>query len=167
MFTIIYAIKRESLWTSREHANLGRTIGCSIAQQLQKPRTEIKVRVKNVENGTGTKQRALGENDRRPRDQHRCLQGYVQERYQYPVISSALVDSIQPALARSYVANVVACQDHEENALQKLNVIMQQDSTPLRGGHGLRCPVRDQWQSRMSLSVHLVSPRETNGLACA
>ncbi|KAJ7504621.1 hypothetical protein B0H11DRAFT_1905236 [Mycena galericulata] len=49
----IYDIRDKVRVIADQHANLGRTIDCSIVQHLQKLRTEINAHIKNVQNDTG------------------------------------------------------------------------------------------------------------------
>ncbi|ETW82528.1 hypothetical protein HETIRDRAFT_433553 [Heterobasidion irregulare TC 32-1] len=151
---VYYGIRDKTRVIADQHANLGRTIDSSIVQHLQKLRVEIKAHIKNVQNDTG-----------------KLATGVAKERELSSKLVSELATNISifkntPLSVTSksdpYVANVAVFrqlqkQVHEENALQKSIIIMQQNSAHFEEGivRAIQSAWQtfDEWQSRMSSSV--------------
>ncbi|EGN99320.1 hypothetical protein SERLA73DRAFT_54341 [Serpula lacrymans var. lacrymans S7.3] len=151
---IYYGIRDKSRAIADQHANLGRTIDSSIVQHLQKLRSEIKAHIKNVQNDTGK----LATSVAKERE--------LSTRYVGELSTSISVFKNTPMNVNSksdpYVSNMAVMrqlqkQVHEENALQKSIIIMQQNSAHFEEGivRAIQSAWQtyDEWQSRMSSSV--------------
>ncbi|KAF9231231.1 hypothetical protein BU15DRAFT_68513, partial [Melanogaster broomeanus] len=155
---IYYNIRDKTRVIADQHANLGRTIDSSIVQHLQKLRTEIKAHIK-ARMSTKTSSYTL------------ILSTAVEQRELSARMIGDLATSISifknnpmsvtaksdPYVANMGVARQLQKQVHEENALQKSIIIMQQNSAHFEEGivRAIQSAWQtyDEWQSRMSSSV--------------
>ncbi|KAF8835672.1 hypothetical protein BDN67DRAFT_1072312 [Paxillus ammoniavirescens] len=151
---VYYNIRDKTRVIADQHANLGRTIDSSIVQHLQKLRTEIKAHIKNVQNDTGK----LATNVAKERELSAKMIGELSTTISIfkntPMNVTAKSD---PYVANVGVARQLQKQVHEENALQKSIIIMQQNSAHFEEGivRAIQSAWQtyDEWQSRMSSSV--------------
>ncbi|KAH7884879.1 hypothetical protein F5I97DRAFT_1812689 [Phlebopus sp. FC_14] len=151
---VYYNIRDKTRTIADQHANLGRTIDSSIVQHLQKLRTEIKAHIKNVQNDTGklatsvAKERELS--IRVIGDLATCISIFKNT-------PMNVTNKTDPYVANAAVARQLRKQVHEENALQKSIIIMQQNSAHFEEGivRAIQSAWQtyDEWQSRMSSSV--------------
>ncbi|KAG6369876.1 hypothetical protein JVT61DRAFT_13340 [Boletus reticuloceps] len=136
------------------HANLGRTIDSSIVQHLQKLRTEIKAHIKNVQNDTGKLATSVAKERELSAKMMGDLSTSVSIFKNTPMGVTAKSD---PYVANVAVARQLQKQVHEENALQKSIIIMQQNSAHFEEGivRAIQSAWQtyDEWHSRMSTSV--------------
>ncbi|KAI5122512.1 hypothetical protein M0805_005240, partial [Coniferiporia weirii] len=151
MQDIYYGVRDKTRAIADQHANLGKTIDSSIVQHLQKLRTEIKAHIKNVQNDTGK----LATNVAKERELSTRLVGELAKNIAVFKNSPMTVSSKDdPFVANNAVARQLQKQVHEENALQKSVIIMQQNSAHFEEGivRAIQSAWQtyDEWQSRMN-----------------
>ncbi|KAF7972243.1 hypothetical protein HWV62_18660 [Athelia sp. TMB] len=151
---IYYGVRDKTRIIADQHANLGRTIDSSIVQHLQKLRAEIKAHIKNVQNDTGK----LAASVARERELSTRLIGELGTNIAiFKNTPMGVTAKSDPYVANSAVARQLQKQVHEENALQKSIIIMQQNSAHFEEGivRSIQSAWQtfDEWQSRMSGSV--------------
>ncbi|KAH8118154.1 hypothetical protein DFH11DRAFT_1503741 [Phellopilus nigrolimitatus] len=151
---IYFGLRDKTRAIADQHANLGKTIDSSIVQHLQKLRTEIKAHIKNVQNDTGK----LATNVAKERELSTKLVAELGKNIAVfknsPMTINARDD---PFVANTSVERQLQKQVHEENALQKSIIIMQQNSAHFEEGivRAIQSAWQtyDEWQSRMNNSV--------------
>ncbi|THH14235.1 hypothetical protein EW146_g6077 [Bondarzewia mesenterica] len=151
---VYYGIRDKTRAIADQHANLGRTIDSSIVQHLQKLRTEIKAHIKNVQNDTGK----LATNVAREREVSSKFVGELSTNVSvFKNTPLHITSKTDPYVSNVAVVRQLRKQVHEENALQKSIIIMQQNSAHFEEGivRAIQSAWQtfDEWQSRMSTSV--------------
>ncbi|KAH7929232.1 hypothetical protein BV22DRAFT_136463 [Leucogyrophana mollusca] len=151
---IYYNIRDKTRVIADQHANLGRTIDSSIVQHLQKLRTEIKAHIKNVQNDTGK----LATSVAKERELSGRMIGELATNISiFKNTPMGVTNKTDPYVANMAVTRQLQKQVHEENALQKSIIIMQQNSAHFEEGivRAIQSAWQtyDEWQSRMSGSV--------------
>ncbi|KIJ62998.1 hypothetical protein HYDPIDRAFT_188870 [Hydnomerulius pinastri MD-312] len=151
---VYYNIRDKTRVIADQHANLGRTIDSSIVQHLQKLRTEIKAHIKNVQNDTGK----LATSVAKERELSTKMIGDLATSISvFKNTPMSVTTKSDPYVANVTVARQLQKQVHEENALQKSIIIMQQNSAHFEEGivRAIQSAWQtfDEWQSRMSSSV--------------
>ncbi|EJD06740.1 uncharacterized protein FOMMEDRAFT_75599 [Fomitiporia mediterranea MF3/22] len=152
---IYYGIRDKTRAIADQHANLGKTIDSSIVQHLQKLRTEIKAHIKkNVQNDTGK----LAANVAKERElSTRLVAELAKNIAVFKNTPMQITARDDPFVANVNVARQLQKQVHEENALQKSIIIMQQNSAHFEEGivRAIQSAWQtfDEWQSRMQSSV--------------
>ncbi|KAG8212807.1 hypothetical protein J3R82DRAFT_11099 [Butyriboletus roseoflavus] len=151
---VFYSIRDKTRVIADQHANLGRTIDSSIVQHLQKLRTEIKAHIKNVQNDTGKLATSVAKERELSTKMIGDLATSISIFKNTPMSITAKSD---PYVANVVVARQLQKQVHEENALQKSIIIMQQNSAHFEEGivRAIQSAWQtyDEWHSRMSSSV--------------
>ncbi|KAL1405094.1 hypothetical protein Q8F55_008717 [Vanrija albida] len=154
MQDVFYTIRDKTRVIADSHASLARTIESSIVQHLQKLRTEIKAHIKNVQNDTGKLAASVARERELSNKALADLARAVSAVNNTPMQISAKED---PYAVNIAVLKQLQRQVHEENALQKSIVIMQQNSAHFEEGivRSIQSAwsTFDEWQSRMSVSV--------------
>ncbi|KAI0031133.1 hypothetical protein K488DRAFT_52764 [Vararia minispora EC-137] len=151
---IFYGVRDKTRVIADQHANLGRTIDSSIVQHLQKLRVEIKAHIKNVQNDTGRLATSVAKERELSAKLISELATNVSVFKNTPLQVTSKTD---PYVANMAVARQLQKQVHEENALQKSIIIMQQNSAHFEEGivRAIQSAWQtfDEWQSRMSAAV--------------
>ncbi|KAI0058782.1 hypothetical protein BV25DRAFT_1810259 [Artomyces pyxidatus] len=151
---VYYGIRDKTRIIADQHANLGRTIDSSIVQHLQKLRTEIKAHIKNVQNDTGKLATIVAKERELSSKLVADLSTNVSTFKNTPLNINSKSD---PYVSNMAVIRQLSKQVHEENALQKSIIIMQQNSAHFEEGivRAIQSAWQtfDEWQSRMSDSV--------------
>ncbi|KAG1736308.1 hypothetical protein EDB19DRAFT_1853568 [Suillus lakei] len=151
---VYYGIRDKTRVIADQHANLGRTIDSSIVQHLQKLHSEIKAHIKNVQNDTGKLATSVAK--------ERELSGRVISELATSVsifknTPMSVTNKSDPYVANIAVMRQLQKQVHEENALQKSIIIMQQNSAHFEEGivRAIQSAWQtyDEWRSRMTNSV--------------
>ncbi|KAG6328580.1 hypothetical protein ID866_10510, partial [Astraeus odoratus] len=128
---VYYSIRDKTRNIADQHANLARTVDSSIVQHLQKLRTEIKAHIKNIQNDTGklatsvAKERALSA---------RMIGDLATSISVFQNTPMAVTPKSDPYVVSMGVSHQLQKQVHEENALQKSIIIMQQNSAHFEEG---------------------------------
>ncbi|KAG1820831.1 uncharacterized protein BJ212DRAFT_1335757 [Suillus subaureus] len=151
---VYYGIRDKTRVIADQHANLGRTIDSSIVQHLQKLHVEIKAHIKNVQNDTGklatsvAKERELS---------GRMISELATSVSIFKNTPMGVTNKSDPYVANIAVMRQLQKQVHEENALQKSIIIMQQNSAHFEEGivRAIQSAWQtyDEWRSRMTNSV--------------
>jgi hypothetical protein len=151
---VYYGIRDKTRVIADQHANLGRTIDSSIVQHLQKLHAEIKAHIKNVQNDTGklatsvAKERELS---------GRMISELATSVSIFKNTPMGVTNKSDPYVANIAVMRQLQKQVHEENALQKSIIIMQQNSAHFEEGivRAIQSAWQtyDEWRSRMTNSV--------------
>lgn len=151
---VYYGIRDKTRVIADQHANLGRTIDSSIVQHLQKLHAEIKAHIKNVQNDTGklatsvAKERELS---------GRMISELATSVSIFKNTPMSVTNKSDPYVANIAVMRQLQKQVHEENALQKSIIIMQQNSAHFEEGivRAIQSAWQtyDEWRSRMTDSV--------------
>lgn len=151
---VYYGIRDKTRVIADQHANLGRTIDSSIVQHLQKLHAEIKAHIKNVQNDTGklatsvAKERELS---------GRMISELATSVSIFKNTPMTVTNKSDPYVANIAVMRQLQKQVHEENALQKSIIIMQQNSAHFEEGivRAIQSAWQtyDEWRSRMTNSV--------------
>ncbi|KAG1774529.1 hypothetical protein EV702DRAFT_1124635 [Suillus placidus] len=151
---VYYGIRDKTRVIADQHANLGRTIDSSIVQHLQKLHAEIKAHIKNVQNDTGklatsvAKERELS---------GRMISELAKSVSIFKNTPMSVTNKSDPYVANIAVTRQLQKQVHEENALQKSIIIMQQNSAHFEEGivRAVQSAWQtyDEWRSRMTNSV--------------
>ncbi|KAI9457037.1 hypothetical protein HD554DRAFT_2030223 [Boletus coccyginus] len=151
---VFYSIRDKTRIIADQHANLGRTIDSSIVQHLQKLRTEIKAHIKNVQNDTGKLATSVAKERELSAKMIGDLATNISIFKNTPMSVTAKLD---PYVANVAVARQLQKQVHEENALQKSIIIMQQNSAHFEEGivRAIQSAWQnyDEWHTRTSSSV--------------
>ncbi|CEQ43065.1 SPOSA6832_04959, partial [Sporobolomyces salmonicolor] len=160
------------------HANLAKTVEGSIVQHLQKLRTELKAHIKNIQQDTGklaasvAKERELSTKmitdlarsitmlKNTPMGVHAKEDPWCVSLRRRPRAGlTRTLDGVVPThrYTNSLVARQLQKQVHEENALQKSIIIMQQNSEHFEEGVvraiQMAWSTFDEWNSRASSAV--------------
>ncbi|KDQ58910.1 hypothetical protein JAAARDRAFT_46561 [Jaapia argillacea MUCL 33604] len=151
---VFYSIRDKSRVIADHHANLGRTIDSSIVQHLQKLRSEIKAHIKNVQNDTGK----LATSVAKERELSAKLIGDLATNISiFKNTPMGVTPKSDPYVVNTGVTRQLRKQVHEENALQKSIIIMQQNSAHFESGivRAIQSAWQtyDEWQSRASSSI--------------
>ncbi|KAG1735340.1 uncharacterized protein EDB91DRAFT_1144983 [Suillus paluster] len=151
---VYYGIRDKTRLIADQHANLGRTVDSSIVQHLQKLHAEIKAHIKNVQNDTGklatsvAKERELS---------GRMISELATSVSIFKNTPMTVTNKSDPYVANIAVMRQLQKQVHEENALQKSIIIMQQNSAHFEEGivRAIQSAWQtyDEWRSRMTDSV--------------
>ncbi|KZV77407.1 hypothetical protein PENSPDRAFT_597339 [Peniophora sp. CONT] len=151
---VFYGIRDKTRIIADQHANLGRTVDSSIVQHLQKLRTEIKAHIKNIQNDTGRLATSVAKERELSSKLISELSTNISVFKNTPLHVTSKSD---PYIANAAVSRQLAKQVHEENALQKSIIIMQQNSAHFEEGivRAVQSAWQtfDEWQSRMSTAV--------------
>ncbi|VDB92044.1 unnamed protein product [Peniophora sp. CBMAI 1063] len=151
---VFYGIRDKTRIIADQHANLGRTVDSSIVQHLQKLRTEIKAHIKNIQNDTGRLATSVAKERELSSKLISELSTNISVFKNTPLHVTSKSD---PYIANAAVSRQLAKQVHEENALQKSIIIMQQNSAHFEEGivRAIQSAWQtfDEWQSRMSTAV--------------
>jgi len=113
------------------HANLAKTVEGSIVQHLQKLRTELKAHIKNIQQDTGKLAASVAKERETSTKMITDLARSITMLKNTPMGVHAKED---PWFTNSLVARQLQKQVHEENALQKSIIIMQQNSEHFEEG---------------------------------
>lgn len=151
---VYYGIRDKTRIIADQHANLGRTIDSSIVQHLQKLHAEVKAHIKNVQNDTGklatsvAKERELS---------GRMISELATSVSIFKNTPMSVTNKSDPYVSNIAVMRQLQKQVHEENALQKSIIIMQQNSAHFEEGivRAIQSAWQtyDEWRSRMTDSV--------------
>ncbi|GMK60070.1 hypothetical protein CspeluHIS016_0902870 [Cutaneotrichosporon spelunceum] len=151
---VFYTIRDKTRVIADSHASIARTIDSSIVQHLQKLRTEIKAHIKNVQNDTGKLAASVAKERELSTKAIANLSRAISACNNTPMQLGAKED---PYAVNIAVMQQLQRQVHEENALQKSIVIMQQNSAHFEEGivRSIQSTwaTFDEWQVRMSASV--------------
>ncbi|KAJ8592861.1 hypothetical protein M405DRAFT_732441 [Rhizopogon salebrosus TDB-379] len=151
---VYYGIRDKTRTIADQHANLGRTIDSSIVQHLQKLHAEIKAHIKNVQNDTGK----LATSVAKERELSGRMIGELATSVSiFKNTPMSVTNKSDPYVANVAVMRQLQKQVHEENALQKSIIIMQQNSAHFEEGvvRAIQSAWQtyDEWRSRMTNSV--------------
>lgn len=113
------------------HANLAKTVEGSIVQHLQKLHTEVKAHIKNIQQDTGKLAASVAKERAISTKMITDLASSITMLKNTPMGVHAKED---PWYTNSLVARQLQKQVHEENALQKSIIIMQQNSEHFEEG---------------------------------
>ncbi|KAI5995838.1 hypothetical protein F5J12DRAFT_855427 [Pisolithus orientalis] len=128
---VFYTVRDKARHIADQHANLARTVDSSIVQHLQKLRTEIKAHIKNIQNDTGklatsvAKERELSA---------RMIGELATATSVFKNTPMNVTPKSDPYVINMSVSHQLQKQIHEENALQKSIIIMQQNSAHFEEG---------------------------------
>ncbi|KAG2120224.1 hypothetical protein DEU56DRAFT_835703 [Suillus clintonianus] len=151
---VYYGIRDKTRVIADQHANLGRTVDSSIVQHLQKLHAEIKAHIKNVQNDTGK----LATSVAKERELSGRMIGELATSVSiFKNTPMGVTNKSDPYVANIAVMRQLQKQVHEENALQKSIIIMQQNSAHFEEGivRAIQSAWQtyDEWRSRMTNSV--------------
>ncbi|OJA08327.1 hypothetical protein AZE42_07208 [Rhizopogon vesiculosus] len=151
---VYYGIRDKTRTIADQHANLGRTIDSSIVQHLQKLHAEIKAHIKNVQNDTGK----LATSVAKERELSGRMIGELSTSVSiFKNTPMSVTNKSDPYVSNIAVMRQLQKQVHEENALQKSIIIMQQNSAHFEEGivRAIQSAWQtyDEWRSRMTNSV--------------
>ncbi|KAG1822100.1 hypothetical protein EV424DRAFT_1511522 [Suillus variegatus] len=151
---VYYGIRDKTRTIADQHANLGRTVDSSIVQHLQKLHAEIKAHIKNVQNDTGK----LATSVAKERELSGRMIGELATSVSiFKNTPMGVTNKTDPYVANIAVMRQLQKQVHEENALQKSIIIMQQNSAHFEEGivRAIQSAWQtyDEWRSRMTNSV--------------
>ncbi|KAI6102230.1 hypothetical protein EDD17DRAFT_1606061 [Pisolithus thermaeus] len=128
---VFYTIRDKARHIADQHANLARTVDSSIVQHLQKLRTEIKAHIKNIQNDTGK----LATSVAKERDLSTRMIGELATAISvFKNTPMNVTPKSDPYVINMSVSHQLQKQIHEENALQKSIIIMQQNSAHFEEG---------------------------------
>lgn len=128
---VFYAIRDKARHIADQHASLARTVDSSIVQHLQKLRTEIKAHIKNIQNDTGK----LATSVAKEREMStRMIGEFATAISLFKNTPMNVTPKSDPYVLNMSVAHQLQKQIHEENALQKSIIIMQQNSAHFEEG---------------------------------
>ncbi|SGZ31406.1 BQ5605_C044g12168 [Microbotryum silenes-dioicae] len=151
---IFYGVREKTRAIADSHANLAKTVEGSIVQHLQKLRTELKAHVKNIQQDTGKLAAAVAKERELSTKMITDLARSITMLKNTPMGVHAKED---PWYTNSLVARQLQKQVHEENALQKSIIIMQQNSEHFEEGVvraiQMAWQTFDEWNARASAQV--------------
>ncbi|KAL4062193.1 hypothetical protein J3A83DRAFT_4322666 [Scleroderma citrinum] len=128
---VYYNIRDRTRNIADHHANLARTVDSSIVQHLHKLRTEIKAHIKNIQNDTGK----LATSVAKERELSTRLIGELSTSISvFQNMPMSVTPKSDPYVVSVAVSRQLQKQVHEENALQKSIIIMQQNSAHFEEG---------------------------------
>ncbi|GAA5909742.1 SLM1 family PH domain-containing protein [Sporobolomyces salmoneus] len=151
---IFYGVRERTRLIADHHANLAKTVEGSIVQHLQKLRTELKAHIKNIQQDTGKLAASVAKEREISTKMITDLARSITMLKNTPMGVHAKED---PWYTNSLVARQLQKQVHEENALQKSIIIMQQNSEHFEEGVvraiQMAWSTFDEWNSRASSQV--------------
>ncbi|SCZ94960.1 BZ3500_MvSof-1268-A1-R1_Chr11-3g03507 [Microbotryum saponariae] len=151
---IFYGVREKTRAIADSHANLAKTVEGSIVQHLQKLRTELKAHVKNIQQDTGKLAAAVAKERELSTKMITDLARSITMLKNTPMGVHAKED---PWYTNSLVERQLQKQVHEENALQKSIIIMQQNSEHFEEGVvraiQMAWQTFDEWNARASAQV--------------
>ncbi|GAA5944446.1 hypothetical protein JCM1841_000795 [Sporobolomyces salmonicolor] len=151
---IFFGVRERTRLIADHHANLAKTVEGSIVQHLQKLRTELKAHIKNIQQDTGKLAASVAKERELSTKMITDLARSITMLKNTPMGVHAKED---PWYTNSLVARQLQKQVHEENALQKSIIIMQQNSEHFEEGVvraiQMAWSTFDEWNSRASSAV--------------
>ncbi|GAA5839337.1 hypothetical protein JCM11251_003954 [Rhodosporidiobolus azoricus] len=151
---IFYGVRERTRLIADHHANLAKTVEGSIVQHLQKLRTELKAHVRNIQQDTGKLAASVAKERETSTKMITDLARSITMLKNTPMGVTAKED---PWYTNSLVARQLQKQVHEENALQKSIIIMQQNSEHFEEGVvraiQMAWQTFDEWNARSSSQV--------------
>ncbi|KWU43952.1 hypothetical protein RHOSPDRAFT_5302, partial [Rhodotorula sp. JG-1b] len=151
---IFYGVRERTRLIADHHANLAKTVEGSIVQHLQKLHTEVKAHIKNIQQDTGKLAASVAKERAISTKMITDLASSITMLKNTPMGVHAKED---PWYTNSLVARQLQKQVHEENALQKSIIIMQQNSEHFEEGVvraiQMAWQTFDEWNARASVSV--------------
>ncbi|KAG8744155.1 hypothetical protein FRC10_010724 [Ceratobasidium sp. 414] len=151
---VYYNIRDKTRTIADHHANLAKTVEGSIVQHLRKLHYEIKAHIKNVQNDTGKLATTVAK-EREMSTKHISDLGRTIAMFKNTPMQVTARDD--PYVMNQLVMRQLHKQVHEENALQKSIIIMQQNSAHFEEGvvRSIQSAWQtfEEWNSRMSTSV--------------
>jgi len=151
---VFYSVREKTRNIADHHANLAKTVEGSIVQHLQKLRAEIKAHIKNIQMDTGKLAASVAKEREMSTKVITDLARSITMLKNTPMGVTAKED---PWYTNQLVAVQLQKQVHEENALQKSIIIMQQNSAHFEEGvvRAIQSAWEtfDTWSGRMSQSV--------------
>ncbi|KEI41170.1 uncharacterized protein L969DRAFT_92403 [Mixia osmundae IAM 14324] len=154
MQDIFYGIREKSRSIADHHANLSKTVDGSIVQHLQRLRAEIKAHIKNIQMDTGRLANQVAKERELSTKQITDLARSITLLKNTPMGIGAKED---PWYTNNLVARQLQKQVHEENALQKSIIIMQNNSAHFEEGVVKAIQTAwetfDNWSSRCQSQV--------------
>ncbi|GAB1523134.1 hypothetical protein RhiTH_006264 [Rhizoctonia solani] len=151
---VYYTIRDKTRTIADHHSNLAKTVEGSIVQHLRKLHYEIKAHIKNVQNDTGKLATSVAREREMSTKHISDLSRAIAMFKNTPMQVTARDD---PYVMNQLVIRQLQKQVHEENALQKSIIIMQQNSAHFEEGvvRSIQSAWQtfEEWNSRMSASV--------------
>ncbi|QRV89679.1 cytoplasm protein [Ceratobasidium sp. AG-Ba] len=151
---VYYTIRDKTRTIADHHANLAKTVEGSIVQHLRKLHYEIKAHIKNVQNDTGKLATSVAKEREMSTKHISDLARTIAMFKNTPMQVTARDD---PYVMNQLVIRQLQKQVHEENALQKSIIIMQQNSAHFEEGivRSIQSAWQtfEEWNARMSASV--------------
>ncbi|CEL55766.1 Cytoskeletal signaling protein slm1 OS=Schizosaccharomyces pombe (strain 972 / ATCC 24843) GN=slm1 PE=1 SV=1 [Rhizoctonia solani AG-1 IB] len=151
---VYYTIRDKTRTIADHHANLAKTVEGSIVQHLRKLHYEIKAHIKNVQNDTGKLATSVAREREMSTKHISDLSRAISMFKNTPMQVTSRDD---PYVMNQLVIRQLQKQVHEENALQKSIIIMQQNSAHFEEGvvRSIQSAWQtfEEWNSRMSASV--------------
>lgn len=128
---VFYAIRDKARNIADQHASLARTVDSSIVQHLRKLRTEIGAHIKNIQNDTGKLATSVA---KERETSTRMIGEFATAISVFKNTPMGVTPKSDPYVLNMSVARQLQKQIHEENALQKSIIIMQQNSAHFEEG---------------------------------
>ncbi|KAG8728177.1 hypothetical protein FRC12_021960 [Ceratobasidium sp. 428] len=151
---VYYNIRDKTRTIADHHANLAKTVESSIVQHLRKLHYEIKAHIKNVQNDTGKLATSVAK-EREMSTKH--ISDLARTIAMFKNTPMQVTSRDDPYVMNQLVLRQLQKQVHEENALQKSIIIMQQNSAHFEEGvvRSIQSAWQtfEEWNSRMSASV--------------
>ncbi|BGO94207.1 hypothetical protein NBRC10512_006841 [Rhodotorula toruloides] len=151
---IFYGVRERTRLIADNHASLAKTVEGSIVQHLQKLLTEVKAHIKNIQQDTGKLAASVAKEREISTKMITDLARSITMLKNTPMGVQAKED---PWYTNSLVARQLQKQVHEENALQKSIIIMQQNSEHFEEGVvraiQMAWQTFDEWNARASSQV--------------
>ncbi|GAA5987366.1 hypothetical protein JCM11641_006945 [Rhodosporidiobolus odoratus] len=151
---IFYGVRERTRLNADHHANLAKTVEGSIVQHLQKLRTELKAHIQNIRADTGKLAASVAKEREISTKMITDLARSITLTKNTPM---GILAKDDPWYTNSLVARQLQKQVHEENALQKSIIIMQQNSEHFEEGVvraiQMAWQTFDEWNSRASSQV--------------
>ncbi|GAA5914336.1 hypothetical protein JCM6882_008164 [Rhodosporidiobolus microsporus] len=151
---IFYGVRERTRIIADHHANLAKTVEGSIVQHLQKLRTELKAHIRNIQQDTGKLAASVAKEREISTKMITDLARSITMLKNTPMGVTAKED---PWYTNSLVARQLQKQVHEENALQKSIIVMQQNSEHFEEGVvraiQMAWQTFDEWNARSSSQV--------------
>ncbi|KAI5474456.1 PH domain containing protein [Pseudohyphozyma bogoriensis] len=151
---IFYHVREKTRLIADTHANLAKTVEGSIVQHLQKLRVELKAHIRNIQQDTGKLAAAVAKERELSTKLITDLARSITMLKNTPMGVGSKED---PWYTNSLVARQLQKQVHEENALQKSIIIMQQNSEHFEEGVvraiQMAWSTFDEWNARASVQV--------------
>ncbi|BGP02538.1 hypothetical protein RTG_01605 [Rhodotorula toruloides ATCC 204091] len=151
---IFYGVRERTRLIADNHASLAKTVEGSIVQHLQRLLTEVKAHIKNIQQDTGKLAASVAKEREISTKMITDLARSITMLKNTPMGVQAKED---PWYTNSLVARQLQKQVHEENALQKSIIIMQQNSEHFEEGVvraiQMAWQTFDEWNARASSQV--------------